>query len=168
MRSSRWQAQGNVYLITEEPLTAELVRALELAAAGSSLAPARDRLWSDDVRQPTLIVGLDLPEDELDARIEARVREMVGRGAVAEAREAWQASPSTTARKVLGFEQFATLPLAEAVEAVVAATRRLARYQRKWLRRLPAVATLAADRPPEEIVDEIVALAGAGERLPRH
>jgi len=26
MRSSRWQAQGNVYLITEEPLTADLVR----------------------------------------------------------------------------------------------------------------------------------------------
>ena len=52
------------------------------------------------------------------------------------------------------------------VEAVVVASRQLGRYQRKWLRRLPA-ATLAADRPPEEIADEIVALAGAGERLPR-
>jgi len=145
-----------------------VVRALELAEAGSSLAPARDRLWSDDARHPTLIVGLDVPQEELDARIEARVHEMVARGAVAEAHEAWQAQPSTTARKVLGLEEFATLPLAGAVEAVVAATRRLARYQRKWLRRLPAAATLAADRPPEEIADEIVALAGAGERLPRH
>ena len=27
MRSSRWDAQGNIYLVTEEPLTAELVRA---------------------------------------------------------------------------------------------------------------------------------------------
>ena len=27
MRSSRWQAHGNVYLIGEEPLTPELVRA---------------------------------------------------------------------------------------------------------------------------------------------
>jgi diaminopimelate epimerase len=27
MRSSRWQAQGNVYLVAEEPLTADLVRA---------------------------------------------------------------------------------------------------------------------------------------------
>ncbi len=27
MRSSRWQAHGNVYLVAEEPLTAELVRA---------------------------------------------------------------------------------------------------------------------------------------------
>ena len=45
--------------------------------------------------------------------------------------------------------------------------RRLARYQRKWLRRLPVAATLDAARPPEELADEICALAGAGERLPR-
>ena len=32
MRYARWQAQGNVYLVAEEPLTAETVRA---AAAGS-------------------------------------------------------------------------------------------------------------------------------------
>jgi tRNA A37 N6-isopentenylltransferase MiaA len=92
---------------------------------------------------------------------------MVEEGAVEEAREAWAGELSTTARKVLGLEEFATLPLGEAREAVTAATLRLARYQRKWLRRLPVAATLAADRPPEEIADEIVALAGAGERLPR-
>jgi tRNA A37 N6-isopentenylltransferase MiaA len=68
---------------------------------------------------------------------------------------------------VLGLEQFATLPLDEAVEAVVSASLRLARYQRKWLRRLPAAATLAADREPGEIADEILSLAGTGERLPR-
>ncbi len=78
---------------------------------------------------------------------------MVERGAVAEARAAWARPLSATARKVLGLEEFATLPLAEAVEAVTAATRRLARYQRKWLRRLPVVATLAGDRPLEEIVE---------------
>jgi tRNA A37 N6-isopentenylltransferase MiaA len=70
---------------------------------------------------------------------------------------------------VLGLEQFATLPPNEAVAATAAATLRLARYQRKWLRRLPVVATLDADRPAGEIADEImVALAGARERLPRH
>jgi tRNA A37 N6-isopentenylltransferase MiaA len=68
---------------------------------------------------------------------------------------------------VLGLEQFATLPLEEAVAAVVTATLRLARYQRKWLRRLPVSARLDAARPPEELADEICALAGAGERLPR-
>jgi tRNA A37 N6-isopentenylltransferase MiaA len=68
---------------------------------------------------------------------------------------------------VLGLEEFATLPLAEAIERTALATLRLARYQRKWLRRLPVAARLDADRPPGEIADEIVALAGARERLPR-
>ena len=143
-----------------------VVRALELAATGSSLAPARDTLWSDDLRRPTVLVGLDLPDDVLDARIAARVDTMIARGVQAEAGAAWSRPLSATARKVLGLEEFATLPLPEAAAAVVAATRRLARYQRKWLRRLPVAATLAADREPEEIADEIVALAGAGKRLP--
>ncbi len=143
-----------------------VVRALELAEAGASLVPARDRLWADDTRHPTLLVGLELGLAELDARIELRVQAMLERGAAAEARAAWAQPLSETARNVLGLEEFATLPAAEAAVAVAAATRRLARYQRKWLRRLPVAATLEAGRPTEEIADEIVALAGAGERLP--
>ena len=38
-----------------------VVRALELAEAGSSLRPGEDRLWSEHTRHPTLIVGLELP-----------------------------------------------------------------------------------------------------------
>jgi tRNA dimethylallyltransferase len=143
-----------------------VVRALELTDAGASLAPAADALWAADVRAPTLLLGLDLPPAELDRRIEARVAAMIEHGAVAEARAAWAGPLSATARRVLGLEQLATLPAPEAAAAVVAATRRLARYQRKWLRRLPVAATLAAERPPEEIAREIVALAGARERLP--
>jgi tRNA dimethylallyltransferase len=145
-----------------------VVRALELAEAGSSLAPATgDRLWTEDARHPTLIVALDVPRDELDRRVRARVDAMIEGGAVEEARAALAQPLSDTARKVMGLLEFATLPRDEAIEAVVDAHRRLARYQRKWLRKLPRVVTLAADRPPEELADEIVALAGAGERLPR-
>jgi tRNA dimethylallyltransferase len=144
-----------------------VVRALELAEAGASLAPRADRLWADDMRHPTTLAGLDLEPEELDRRLAARVAGQVERGVAAEATAAWALPLSETARKVLGLEAFATLPLAEAVESVVAASRRLARYQRKWLRRLPGAATLAADRRPEEIADELCALAGAGERLPR-
>jgi tRNA dimethylallyltransferase len=144
-----------------------VVRALELAAAGASLAPSEDRLWAQDMRHPTTLVCLDVDLAELERRIEARVAEQVAQGVVAEAQTAWSQPLSDTARKVLGLEAFATLPLDEAVDAVVAASRRLARYQRKWLRRLPAAATLDAARPPEELADEICALAGAGERLPR-
>ena len=145
-----------------------LVRALELAEAGSSLAPGTDRLWTEDTRLPTLIVALDVPLDELDRRIDARAWEMAAAGAAAEARAAWACPLSATARKVLGLEQFATLPEDEAVAAVALATRRLARYQRKWLRRMPGVTTLDGRRPAEELADEIVSLGRAGKHLPGH
>ena len=144
-----------------------VVRALELTEVGSSLAPAVDRLWTEETRLPTTIVALVAPAEELDARIRARTAQMLARGAVAEARAAWAGPLSATAQKVLGLEEFATLPPDEAFEEVVAATRRLARYQRKWLRKLRGVVTLDGTRRPEELADEIVALAGAGERLPR-
>ncbi len=143
-----------------------VIRALELAEMGASLAPAGgDRLFDGPTRHPTLLVGLDLDLEQLDARIAARTAEMVERGVVEEAQRAWAEPLSATARKVLGLEPFATRPVDEAVEQVVTSTRRLARYQRKWLRRLPLAATLDADRTPEENADAIVALARAGERL---
>jgi tRNA dimethylallyltransferase len=145
-----------------------VVRALELAETGSSLAPSVDRLWTEDTRLPTTLLALDVPLDELDRRIEERTVAMAAAGAGDEARRAWSQPLSHTARKVLGLEEFATLPEREAVEAVVAATRRLARYQRKWVRRLPGVVTLDGARPTEEVAAEIVALARARERLPGH
>ena len=145
-----------------------VVRALELAASRSSLAPAHDDLWSGEFRRPTLLVALDLPLEELDRRIEARTASLAANGAVAEARRAWGRPLSATARKVLGLEAFATLPEDEAIAAVTTATKRLARYQRKWLRRLPGVVTLDGSRPVEEIADEIVTLERTGQRLPRH
>jgi len=174
-RRAHWQAEvdrlgpdaAHAVLAERDPAAAarvhandrkRLVRALELAEAGSSLAPAGDRLWTEDTRQPTTIVALDLPLDELDRRIATRTRAMAAAGARDEARAAWSQPLSGTARKVLGLEEFATLDEDEAVERVTQATRRLARYQRKWLRRLPGVITLAADRPPDDIAADIASL----------
>ena len=145
-----------------------VVRALELVEAGHSLAPVDDRLWTDDTRHPTTIVALELPLDELDRRIAARTRAMAGAGARDEAVRAWAGPLSDTARKVLGLEEFATLPLEDAIERSVSRTRRLARYQRKWLRRMPGVVTLDANRPPEEIAADIVALGRTGQHLSGH
>ncbi|HZP73338.1 MAG TPA: hypothetical protein VFA97_08180 [Gaiellaceae bacterium] len=145
-----------------------VVRALELWDAGASLAPATDQLWTEDTRLPTTIVALEVPLDVLDRRIDERARAMAEAGAADEARAAWAAPLSETARKILGLEEFATLRVEEAIAAVAQATRRLARYQRKWLRRLPGVVTLDADGSPEEVADAIVALGRAGKRLSRH
>jgi tRNA dimethylallyltransferase len=144
-----------------------VVRALELAEAGASLAPARDVLWADEARHPTLIVGLELAKEELDRRIEARTRAMFEAGVVAEARAAVAGPVSATARKVMGLELVAELGEA-AYEPLVQATRRLARYQRKWMRRIPGLVTVPADRSADEVADAILALGRPGQRVPAH
>jgi tRNA dimethylallyltransferase len=136
-----------------------VVRALELVETGSSLAPSTDRLWSQDMRRPSLVVGLDVPPSELDRRIIERTDEMIARGVVEEARAARNGEPSPTAEKALGLDELATLPLDEARARVVERTRRYAAYQRKWMRRIPGVVMIDADRPAEQVVDAILDVA---------
>lgn len=144
-----------------------VVRALELAAAGSSLAPDRDRLWAEETRHPTLLVGLDVQPHVLEARIAERTREMFDQGVEEEVERALAGPISVTARKTMGLDEISGLPRAEAIEALVVRTRRYAAYQRKWMRRVPGLVIVDADRPEGEIADDIVDLARARERLPR-
>jgi tRNA dimethylallyltransferase len=144
-----------------------VVRALELAEGGRSLAPQRDALFGGAWRHPTLVIGLDVPKPELDRRIAERTRRMFEAGVEQEVRDALLAAPSVTARKVIGLDEVATMQREEAIDAVAAHTRRYAAYQRKWLRRLEGLVMVAADRPAEEIAAEIVALARTRERLSR-
>jgi tRNA dimethylallyltransferase len=144
-----------------------VVRALELAEAGSSLRPERDRLWTDETRHPTLIFGLDMPKQELERRIEARARAMFARGVRAEAERALAGPVSDTARYAHGLADLAEHADDEAaLEALVARTRRYAAYQRKWMRRIPGLVSLTADRPAGEIADAILEVARARQRLP--
>jgi tRNA dimethylallyltransferase len=144
-----------------------VVRALELAAVGASLVPLAEKLFGGSWRHPTLVVGLDVPSAELERRIGERTRRMFDAGADAEVRAALAGDLSSTARKVMGLDEVATLPREEAIETLAARTRRYAAYQRKWMRRLEGLVMVAADRPPEETAAEIVTLARARERLPR-
>jgi tRNA dimethylallyltransferase len=144
-----------------------VVRALELAEAGASLVPAADRLWAGDTRHPTLVVGLEIDPVLLARRIEERTRAMFEAGVDEEVRHALESPISATARKTLGLDEIASLSREDAFEAIVARTRRYAAYQRKWMRRVPGLVMVAADRPPGEIADDIVALAGTRERLSR-
>jgi tRNA dimethylallyltransferase len=145
-----------------------VVRALELAELGSSLRPATQRLWHEQTRHPTLIFGVDVPEDELDRRIDERTRTMFERGVEGEVRRALAAGPvSRTAWTVHGLRQIAELPSAEAQQELVRITRRYARYQRRWMRRIPGLVTVSADRPAREVADEILGVARARQHLPR-
>ena len=141
-----------------------VVRALELAAAGHSLAG--DRLWKDESRHATLVVGLDVPVEELNRRIEERTRAMFDAGVEEEVRAALAGQLSVTARKIMGLREVADLPRAEAIPELSARTRRFAAYQRKWMRRIPGLVSVTADRSPDEVADEILALARGGQRVP--
>jgi tRNA dimethylallyltransferase len=141
-----------------------VVRALELAEAGHSLRG--DRLWAEEWRHPTLVVGLDVPVAELDRRIAERTRAMFDAGVVEEVRTALAGPLSSTAAKILGLREVAELTREEAEVALAARTRQLAAYQRKWMRRIPGLGTVRADRSPEEVVDDVLALARGGQRVP--
>jgi tRNA dimethylallyltransferase len=143
-----------------------VVRALELAEAGGSLRPERDRLWGDDTRHPTLVVGLEVPADVLAERIDERTRTMFERGVEEEVRRALAGPVSSTARRILGLSEIGILPRDEAIAAVALRTRRYAAYQRKWLRRLRAAVSVRADRAPDAVADEILEMARARQRLP--
>jgi tRNA dimethylallyltransferase len=143
-----------------------IVRALELSDVGSSLKQGADALWAEETRQPTVVVGLEVPREELLRRIETRTEEMFAAGVEAEVRQALAGPISATARKALGLDEVASLPRAQAIEAVAARTRRYAAYQRKWMRRIPGLVSVAADRPPGEVADEIVEVVRARQRLP--
>ena len=92
----------------------------------------------------TVQVGLDVPLDELDRRIEARVDAMLAAGLVAEAAALRGRALSRTAAVALGYaEALAHLAgecsLEAAREETIRRTRRLARRQLRWFRRDPRI-----------------------------
>ncbi|MBD0290349.1 MAG: tRNA (adenosine(37)-N6)-dimethylallyltransferase MiaA [Thermoleophilia bacterium] len=169
--------QAHALLVERDPVAAasvhpndrrRVVRALELAEAGSSLRRGRDRLWAADTRHPTLVVGLHVPREELWRRIDARVAAMWERGVEDEVRRALAGGVSATARGILGLREVAELPPERAAAALALRTRRYAAYQRKWMRRVPGLVTVRGDRPADEVADEVLQVARARQRVPAH
>jgi tRNA dimethylallyltransferase len=140
-----------------------VVRSLELAGRERD----RDRLWADDTRHPTIVFGLDVPKEELDCRIDERTRAMFEAGVRAEAETALAAGVSPTAAYAHGLSDIAEHAEDEAaIEALAARTKRYTAYQRKWMRRIPGLVSLPANRPPGEVADAILEVARARQRLP--
>ena len=133
-----------------------VVRALELWQAGATLVPEEPRLWTAETRLPTLVVGLDVAREELARRIRARAEAMFEHGVEEEVRAAGEVVP-----EVLGYEAVRTLPREQAVEELVRATERFAAYQRKWMRRIPSIVMIDANRSAGEAADEILEVARA-------
>ena len=139
-----------------------LVRALELVQMGEepAAAGARSRLWTAELRHPTLMCGLVMERAALYEAIDARVEAIVAAGAIDEVRRAQAAGASATARKALGFEEL----LADDVEAMRRHTRNYAKRQLTWMRKLSPELTIdLTGRRPSEVAEEIRARSRARE-----
>jgi len=140
-----------------------IVRALEVVELTgrpfSATLPNRTYLYDRVVQ-----LGLDVPRDVLDRRIEERVDRMWRAGLVDEVRTLEEAGlrDSRTARRALGYVQVLAFLAGEYDEAeararTIQATRRFARRQDAWFRKDPRISWLRfdADDLVEQALDRL-------------
>ena len=134
-----------------------IARYTELQRTGIEPHLSGDGLWTERLRHPTALFGIEIERDELDSRIDERVDRMVAAGAVEEVKAADAAGASRTARSAIGFEEL----LAGDVEEMKTAQRRFGRRQLTWMRKMPGVVAIdRGDRTDAELAAEIVAGLG--------
>jgi tRNA dimethylallyltransferase len=128
-----------------------IVRALEVVRLRGSFT-ARLPTAPDD--SGVVLIGLDVPRPELDARIAERVARMWREGFVDEVRGLADNGlrEGRTASRALGYAQVLGFLDGERTEeearaATVQATRRLARRQESWFRRDPRIQWLPVAEP---------------------
>ncbi|WP_432509052.1 tRNA (adenosine(37)-N6)-dimethylallyltransferase MiaA [Kineococcus auxinigenes] len=142
-----------------------IVRALEVGEITG--APFAASLPEQRYVRPAVQVGLAVPREQLDARIDARVHRMWDAGLVEEVRRLQAAGlrEGLTASRALGYAQVldaldGTTTEAEAAELTARLTRRFARKQESWFRRDERVRWIAAPDgcDPEQLARQVLAL----------
>ncbi len=132
-----------------------VLRALELIAMGADPEPVRgaeNRLWTDETRLPTILVGLTMERAALYRRIDER-SERIFAAARAEVLRADAAGASRTAREAIGFEEL----LRGDLEGMKRASRRLAKAQLTWMRKLRGVTVIdVTSRSPREVAQIVL------------
>lgn len=135
--------------------TRRLVRALEVIELTGK--PFTASLPDYTYLRPTRQVGLRVPREVLNQRIEARARAMMASGLLAETEQLRRVGleRGVTARRAVGYAQAldvldGRLSEDEAVAAITVATRQLARRQEKWFQRDPRIVWLDGEAPLAE------------------
>ncbi|WP_369068422.1 tRNA (adenosine(37)-N6)-dimethylallyltransferase MiaA [Kineococcus terrestris] len=146
-----------------------VVRALEVVEITGR--PFAASLPEQRYARPAVQVGLAVPREQLDARIDARVRRMAGAGLVEEVRALAGRGlrEGRTASRALGYAQVldaldGRTTLEEALELTARLTRRFARKQESWFRRDPRVHWLDAPdgTSAAELAERAARLAAVG------
>lgn len=149
------------------------VRALEVYRLTGKPISEHQRQWdAGATRSDCLVFGLEWDVESLNQRINARVKGMMEKGLLEETRTLWQSGRlGPQAREALGYKQLVQhleglMPLNEGIERIKIETRRFAKNQRTWLKRLrslpgsvwiPMPAT-RVETAAQVIVDKILGL----------
>jgi len=143
-----------------------IVRALEVfELTGSPISSFQGQFGRLREDYQMLFVGLRHPKDQLNGRINQRVRRMIELGFVDEVRSLLSETPpiSQQARQALGYAQIIAqlggrYDLDRAVEQIKISTRRFGKSQRTWFRRLPHVNwfDVPQDAQPVDLLDDIL------------
>lgn len=155
-----------------------VMRALETVMSTGSSWSGREDLWRPRYRHPTFLAALRLEREELYRGIETRARTIVEGGAVEEVRRFLALYPEVAARArssrsgiaaAIGFSEICRYlegaqSLDATVEQVAAATRKYARRQLTWLRKVDGLVIIDVQgRKPGDVADEILGLVRSGE-----
>jgi tRNA dimethylallyltransferase len=132
-----------------------IARLTELTRLGITPHPSAERLWSESLRVPTTLVGLTVDRDELQRRIDARVAEMMRRGAQEDVLNAERRGASRTAKAAIGYTELLT----GNVDGMKSAQWRFARRQLTWMRRMEDVIQIdRTGRDDATVAAEIVSI----------
>src|SRR5688572_10247088 len=143
-----------------------LVRALEVFELTGRPISSLQTEWLAEAghRYDAKWFGLMWDKDELNRRINARVRQMMEAGWLEETRALLDrfGSLSKTAAEATGYAELidhlrGESSLDDAVEQIKIATRQLARRQMKWFRRFTDVQWLPGNQPVDALVDQVLA-----------
>ncbi len=145
-----------------------IVRALEVwELTGSPISALQTQWGNRRGRYRALLVAIRRSPEDLDRRIEARVRHMVEAGLEDEVRRLAE-QPGGLAlgpRQALGYAEVlehlaGRITWDETLEAIRLHTRQFARAQMKWLRRFEGLVWLdaAPDAPADSLADRVVDL----------
>ena len=143
--------------------TKRLIRALEVHELTGRPISSMQTEWADPIsRHNAIWVGLHWEREELNRRINVRVKSMIDAGWLDETRSLLDrfGELSKTAGEATGYRELiehlrGRLTLDDAVERIKIATRQLARRQMKWFRRFRHVHWLGGNLPLEEKVEAV-------------
>lgn len=138
------------------------IRAIEVAQATGTPLTDQQGHWSGTCRPDAVVIGLSWPTEEINQRINARVKLMMDDGLLDEVRALHEAGLlGEQAAAAVGYRQLiehleGQCDLDAAIEQIKIRSRRLGKQQRTWLRRFQALPQISWLDPTQNNTEILV------------